>query len=78
MIYSVSMRGFSGFIDRERTGDYGERQFKSKCVCDLCGGIIKVGDSYYAFDDSIYCMNCDVSADERILSEQRENYIYIF
>ncbi len=78
MIYSVSNRDFSHFVDRQRTGNYGEKSFKSRLVCDSCGGIIKTGDSYYMFDDAVYCMNCAASADERILCEMRENYIYVF
>lgn len=64
-------------IDRYRTGNYGEDANMLHIRCSECGREIGQGNSYYALDDSVYCMNCKEYADAHILKSVRDEFIYV-
>lgn len=76
MIYRADDRRMPFFIDRYKTGDFGEDAMRRNMICCGCGGNIKSGDLYYQTGDKVYCMDCENEAAEQILENVRQEFIY--
>ena len=76
MIYTVENPCFRGFIDRMRTGSYGENFVRNYIICDGCGIRIRRGDDYYKVKGSCFCLASSDTADGVILSQTRSEYLY--
>lgn len=77
MIYRATNPNLSHHIDRYRTGNYGEDGIVMRMRCSHCSGLVRRGDSYYILDDTVYCMNCKEHAEEHILRDVSDSYIYV-
>lgn len=77
MIYRTTDPALLQFIDRYRTGNYGEDRNVTRMRCSRCSGLIRHGDSYYILDDAVYCMDCREHAEAHILRDVRDSYIYV-
>lgn len=77
MIYRATSLDLPHFIDRYRTGNYGEDAVPTHIRCSNCGALVRRGDSYYILDESTYCMNCREDAEAHILRDVSDSYIYV-
>lgn len=60
MEYQADSPGFAEFIDRMRTGNYGEDAYiHSDFLCDKCGCDIEhESENAYDFNDLLLCEDC--------------------
>ncbi len=76
MIYNASSPLLRELIDKYKTGCYGEDAVARSIKCSHCNAEICAGSSYFMLDDCVYCMDCRENAEEHILRDVTDSYIY--
>lgn len=76
MKYALNDPYLPHLADRYKNENYSEDFLDGATYCSACGGTIYSGEQYYDVGGSFFCMSCEKTAENIILDEVRDDYIY--